>query len=303
MQTPADPRIAFGKPIERAIGVGTAHRTRAYRYRDDTLAVLKAAYAMDVAGNKAARAEIAMIKVGAPHIALKIIDDAIQAHGGAGVADDFGLAEAYANTRPDTSRGWTGRSAQSSDSPARDEEVPLTHRVAFKWKRTVYRQGFLADLLRMDGRVALITGGHGGPGRCDGVPHSPIWVAPWFWLPASRKSASNWRSGSAPISGARSPHCAATSRTRTRSCETVAETVRPASTAGRAGQQRGHLQLGTSRRNSAAAVEESDGRQPDRHVHVLPRGSESHDPAGPWQHHQHRFRRSVHLVPAEVGLR
>ena len=63
------------------------------------LLCLKAAYMMDTAGNKSARAEIAMIKVGAPRIALKVIDDAIQAHGGAGVSEDFGLAEAWANTR------------------------------------------------------------------------------------------------------------------------------------------------------------------------------------------------------------
>jgi acyl-CoA dehydrogenase len=63
------------------------------------LLCLKAAHMMDMAGNKSARAEIAMIKIGAPRIALKIIDDAIQAHGGAGVCNDFGLAELYANTR------------------------------------------------------------------------------------------------------------------------------------------------------------------------------------------------------------
>ncbi|MFA7586427.1 MAG: acyl-CoA dehydrogenase family protein [Novosphingobium sp.] len=63
------------------------------------LLCLKAAYMMDTAGNKTARAEIAMIKVGGPRIALKVIDDAIQAHGGAGVSNDFGLGEAWANTR------------------------------------------------------------------------------------------------------------------------------------------------------------------------------------------------------------
>ena len=63
------------------------------------LLTLKAAYMMDTVGNKVARAEIAMIKVKAPIMALSIIDDAIQAHGGAGVTTDFGLAAAWANVR------------------------------------------------------------------------------------------------------------------------------------------------------------------------------------------------------------
>ena len=54
---------------------------------------------MDTVGNKVARAEIAMIKVAAPHVALRVIDQAIQAHGGGGVCEDFGLARLYAHTR------------------------------------------------------------------------------------------------------------------------------------------------------------------------------------------------------------
>jgi acyl-CoA dehydrogenase len=54
---------------------------------------------MDTAGTKVARAEIAMIKVKAPNMALKVIDDAIQAYGAAGVTDDFGLARTYAGMR------------------------------------------------------------------------------------------------------------------------------------------------------------------------------------------------------------
>ena len=60
---------------------------------------LKAAYLMDTKGNKAARAEIAMIKVVAPRMALRVIDRAIQAHGGGGVCDDFGLAAAWTQAR------------------------------------------------------------------------------------------------------------------------------------------------------------------------------------------------------------
>lgn len=63
------------------------------------LLCLKAAHMMDTVGNKEARGEIAMIKVIAPRVAARIIDDAIQAHGGGGVSQDFGLAELYANTR------------------------------------------------------------------------------------------------------------------------------------------------------------------------------------------------------------
>ena len=63
------------------------------------LLTLKAADMMDRVGNKAARAEIAMIKVKAPNMALKVLDDAIQAHGGGGVTTDFGLAHDWANSR------------------------------------------------------------------------------------------------------------------------------------------------------------------------------------------------------------
>jgi acyl-CoA dehydrogenase len=92
-------RVAFGKPI----AAQTVWHERIARARIDIdmtrLLCLKAAQMMDTVGNKAAACEIAMIKVQAPNMALKIIDDAIQAHGGGGVSEDYGLASAWAHQR------------------------------------------------------------------------------------------------------------------------------------------------------------------------------------------------------------
>ena len=92
-------RVAFGRPIA-AHGV-TRERIAEARIMIEQarLLTLKAAYMMDTVGNKGARGEIAMIKVVAPNIACQIIDWAIQAHGAAGVSDDFPLAYAYAHAR------------------------------------------------------------------------------------------------------------------------------------------------------------------------------------------------------------
>lgn len=89
-------RIAFGKPLAEQ---GVWHeRIAESRIMIDQarLLTLKAAYMMDTVGNKVAKQEIAMIKVVAPNMASKILDWAIQAHGGAGVCQDFGLAQYYA---------------------------------------------------------------------------------------------------------------------------------------------------------------------------------------------------------------
>jgi len=92
-------RVAFGKPVS-AQGVWHERIADArIMIEQARLLTLKAAYMMDTVGNKAARAEIAMIKVIAPNMACQIIDWAIQAHGAAGMSDDFPLAYAYANQR------------------------------------------------------------------------------------------------------------------------------------------------------------------------------------------------------------
>jgi acyl-CoA dehydrogenase len=92
-------RTAFGRPIaEQSV---TLERIAESRIRIDQarLLVLKAAWMMDTVGNKAARAEIAMVKIAAADMACQVVDWAIQAHGAAGLCDDFHLGHAYAHAR------------------------------------------------------------------------------------------------------------------------------------------------------------------------------------------------------------
>lgn len=92
-------RVAFGKPIaEQTVTLERIAESR-MMIEQARLLTLKAAHMMDRAGNRAARAEIAMIKVVAPNMAQRVIDWAIQAHGAAGLCDDFGLGYAYAQAR------------------------------------------------------------------------------------------------------------------------------------------------------------------------------------------------------------
>jgi acyl-CoA dehydrogenase len=92
-------RVAFGKTLAEQGTIRADIAKSRMEIDQARLLTLKAADMMDTVGNKAARTEIAMIKVVAPNIALRVLDRAIQAHGGAGVSQDTFLASAWANVR------------------------------------------------------------------------------------------------------------------------------------------------------------------------------------------------------------
>lgn len=95
----ADERTAFGRALADQGVVREAIADSRIDIEQARLLTLKAADIMDKAGNKVARAEIAMIKVVAPTMALRVLDRAVQVHGGGGVSGDFGLAAAWAGAR------------------------------------------------------------------------------------------------------------------------------------------------------------------------------------------------------------
>jgi acyl-CoA dehydrogenase len=92
-------RVAFGRALADQGTIRADIAESRMDIEQARLLTLKAAHMMDAAGNKAARGEIAMIKVVVPRAALRVIDRAIQAHGAAGVSDDFPLAAAWAHAR------------------------------------------------------------------------------------------------------------------------------------------------------------------------------------------------------------
>jgi len=92
-------RVAFGKPLAEQGTIRADIARSRMEIEQARLLTLNAAYMMDTVGNKQARSEIAMIKVVAPHVALRVLDRAIQAHGGAGISQDTFLAGAWANAR------------------------------------------------------------------------------------------------------------------------------------------------------------------------------------------------------------
>ncbi|HEY8625876.1 MAG TPA: acyl-CoA dehydrogenase family protein [Solirubrobacteraceae bacterium] len=92
-------RVTFGQPVSERANVQDWIAESRIEIEMVRLLTLKAAWLMDTVGNKHARMEIAAIKIAAPEVALRVVDRAIQVHGGAGVSDDFPLASLYAHLR------------------------------------------------------------------------------------------------------------------------------------------------------------------------------------------------------------
>jgi acyl-CoA dehydrogenase len=119
-------RVTFGQPLAMRGNVQDWIAESRIEIEMARLLTLKAAWLMDTVGNRHARIEISAIKVAAPNVALRVLDRAIQVHGGAGVSDDFGLAYAYAHLR--TLRLADGPDEVHKLSIARRELAPYVPR-------------------------------------------------------------------------------------------------------------------------------------------------------------------------------
>ena len=118
-------RVTFGRPIaEQGVTLERIADAR-IAIEQTRLLTLKTAHLMDTVGNKEAQTEIAAIKVAAPQVALKVIDRAIQVHGGGGVSDDFPLASMYAHQR----------TLRLADGPDEVHKRTIAQRELRKWER------------------------------------------------------------------------------------------------------------------------------------------------------------------------
>lgn len=126
----AQARITFGKPISENANIQDWIAESRIEIEMIRLLTLKAAYLMDTVGNKEAQTEIAAIKVAAPKVALKIVDRAIQVHGGGGVTDDFPLAMAWAHLR----------TLRLADGPDEVHKRAIARRELRKYRDEVPRQ-------------------------------------------------------------------------------------------------------------------------------------------------------------------
>lgn len=122
-------RTAFGKTLAEQGTIRAGIATSRMEIEQARLLTLKAAHKMDTVGNKEARAEIAMIKVVAPNVTLRVLDRAIQAHGGAGVSQDTFLASAWAMVR----------ALRLADGPDEVHEEAIAKQELEKWKKSTPR--------------------------------------------------------------------------------------------------------------------------------------------------------------------
>ena len=159
-------RTAFGKPLAAQGVVREWIADSRIEIDQARLLVLHAAATMDELGNKAARAEIAMIKVVAPNVALRVIDRAVQAHGGAGVCGDFGLAHLWAEQR--TLRIADGPDEVHRESIANSSDAELLVRALANLVRNSIRYAGEAGPITLSGRregnLILLTVSDCGPG-------------------------------------------------------------------------------------------------------------------------------------------
>jgi acyl-CoA dehydrogenase len=118
-------RVAFGKPLSEQGVIRANIAASRMEIEQARLLTLQAAHMMDTVGNKAARREIAMIKVVAPNVALRVLDRSIQAYGGAGVSQDTFLASAWAHVR----------TLRLADGPDEVHEEAIARQELRKWEK------------------------------------------------------------------------------------------------------------------------------------------------------------------------
>ena len=122
-------RTTFGKPVAENANIQDWIAEARIELEMVRLLTLKTAWLMDTVGNRHARVEIAAIKVAAPQVALKVIDRAIQVHGGGGVSDDFPLAYFYASQR----------TLRLADGPDEVHKRTIAQRELRRWEQSVER--------------------------------------------------------------------------------------------------------------------------------------------------------------------
>ena len=151
-------RVTFGKPVAENANIQDWIAESRIELEMVRLLTMKTAWLMDTVGNRHARVEIAAIKVAAPQVALKVIDRAIQVHGGGGVSDDFPLADLYAHQR----------TLRLADGPDEVHKRTIAQRELRRWEQAAEAQrpveagGAMSGDLT--GRTAIVTGASRGIG-------------------------------------------------------------------------------------------------------------------------------------------